>query len=83
MAKLDEVKEILNTLRVGLSLLIGLIVITTGALINKEQIDQIDVYFWLGIVFDFIFLVSFIKVVSAIKKHTKEITYWYSNIWKD
>lgn len=73
MAKLDEVKEILNTLRVGLSLLIGLIVITTGALINKEQIDQIDVYFWLGIVFDFILLVSFIKVVSAIKKHTKEI----------
>jgi len=73
MAKLDEVKEILNTLRVGLSLLIGLIVITTGALINKEQIGQTDIYFWLGIIFDVILLVSFIKIVSSIKKYTKEI----------
>ena len=73
MAKLDEVKEILNTLRVGLSLVLGLIVITTGALINKEQLGQVDVYFWLGIAFDFILLIIFIKIVSSIKKHTKEI----------
>jgi hypothetical protein len=51
MGKLDEVKEILNSLRVGLSLVVGLIVITTGSLINKEQQDQVDIYFWLGSAF--------------------------------
>jgi len=71
--KIDEIKEILNTLRVGLSLVIGLVVITTGALINKEQLNQIDVYFWIGIVFDCILLIVFIKIVASIKKHTREI----------
>ena len=73
MAQLDEVKEILNTLRVGLSILIGLIVITTGSLINKEQLGQTDIYFWLGIGFEFILLIAFVKVISSIKKYTKKI----------
>ena len=40
MTKIDEVKEILNTLRVG---------------------------------FDFILLLTFIRLILSIKKHTKEI----------
>jgi len=73
MAKLDEVKEILNTLRVGLSLIVGLIVVTTGALIGKEQTAQIDVYFWLGLAFDVVLLLTFIKLIFSIKKYTREI----------
>jgi len=34
MAKIDEIKEILNSLRVGFTVIIGLIVIVTGSLIN-------------------------------------------------
>jgi hypothetical protein len=45
MAKIDEIKEILNTLRVGLSIVVGLIVVITGALITKEQLSQTDIYF--------------------------------------
>jgi hypothetical protein len=73
MGKLDEVKEILNSLRVGLSLVVGLIVITTGSLINKEQQNQVDIYFWLGSAFDLVLMYIFIKLIISIKKHTKEI----------
>ena len=73
MAKIDEIKEILNSLRVGLSIIVGLIVLTTGSLINKEQADMVDVYFWLGLFLDIILLLLFIKIIFSIKKHTKEI----------
>jgi len=72
MAKIDEIKEILNSLRVGLSIIVGLIVLTTGSLINKEQADMVDVYFWLGLFLDIILLLLFIKIIFSIKKHTKE-----------
>jgi len=48
MAKIDEVKEILNTLRLFFSIGIGLIVVITGSLISKEQNNTIDIYFWIG-----------------------------------
>lgn len=73
MSKKDEVKEILNTLRVGLSLIVGLVVVTTGSLIGKEQSGIIDIYFWLGLVFNVILLFIFIKIVLSIKKFTRQI----------
>ena len=45
MAKIDEVKEILNTLRLFFSICIGLIVVLTGSLITKEEKGDIDLYF--------------------------------------
>jgi len=54
MAKIDEVKEILNTLRLFFSLGVGLVVVITGALINKEDINDVDIYFWVGSLVDFI-----------------------------
>ena len=44
MAKIDEVKEILTTLRLFFSLGIGLVVVITGALIRKEDNGDIDIY---------------------------------------
>lgn len=73
MAKIDEIKEILNSLRVGLTIVVGLIVIITGSIINKEQSKQIDVYFWSGLLVDVVLLLIFMKLVFSIKKHTKEI----------
>ena len=49
MGKLDEVKEILNTLRLLFSIGVGLVVVVTGSLIAKEQSGSIDLYFWLGV----------------------------------
>lgn len=37
MAKIDEIKEILTSLRVGFSVIIGLLVVLIGTLINKEN----------------------------------------------
>ncbi|MFP4486453.1 MAG: hypothetical protein ACLFOC_05795 [Campylobacterales bacterium] len=61
MAKIDQIKEKLTSLRVGLSLIVGLIVVVTGALIQKEQNDMIDIYFWLGLGLDIILLLIFIS----------------------
>ncbi|MEA3330678.1 MAG: hypothetical protein U9Q29_03180 [Campylobacterota bacterium] len=73
MAKIDEIKEILNSLRVGMSIVVGLIVILSGSLINKEQANQIDVYFWIGLVLDIVLLLSFLKIIKSIRKNTKMI----------
>jgi len=37
MAKIDEVKEILTSLRVGLSIVIGLLVVIIGSTIKLER----------------------------------------------
>lgn len=73
MARLDEIKEILNTLRLFFSIGIGLVVILTGSLINKEQSKDIDLYFWFGSVIDFILIIGLIFIIKSIKKNTKII----------
>jgi len=73
MAKIDEIKEILNSLRVGMTIVVGLIVIITGSLVSKEQSNQIDIYFWIGLALDVVLLVVFMKIIASIKKHTREI----------
>jgi len=73
MAKIDEVKEILNTLRLFFSIGIGLIVVITGSLISKEQNNTIDIYFWIGSVIDFIIMIGLIFIIKAIRKNTEKI----------
>jgi len=73
MAKLDEIKEILNTLRLFFSISIGLVVILTGSLINKEQVDNIDIYFWIGSAIDFVIMIGIVFIIKSIKKNTKAI----------
>ncbi len=73
MAKIDEVKEILTTLRLFFSLGIGLVVVITGALIKKEDANDIDLYFWIGSLIDTVLIISLIMLVKSIKKYTKMI----------
>jgi len=73
MAKIDEVKEILNTLRLFFSISVGLVVVLTGSLIKKEEIQDIDLYFWMGSIIDFLLMLGLIFIVRAIKKNTKLI----------
>jgi len=70
MAKIDE---ILNSLRLGMSIIVGLIVVITGALIAKEQANNIDIYFFIGLLLDIILLFLFLKIIKSIKKNTEEI----------
>ncbi len=73
MAKIDEAKEILNTLRLFFSIGIGLVVVITGSLIKKEELNDIDLYFWVGSIIDFILMIGLIFLVKSIKKNTKII----------
>ncbi len=73
MAKIDEVKEILTTLRLFFSLGIGLVVVITGSLIRKEEMEDVDIYFWIGSLIDIILIISLIFLIKSIKKYTKII----------
>jgi len=73
MAKIDEIKEILNTLRLFFSIAIGLIVVLTGSLIRKEEIGNVDLYFYIGSFIDFILMIGLIFLIKSIKKNTKII----------
>ncbi|MDF1884235.1 hypothetical protein JHD49_09805, partial [Sulfurimonas sp. SAG-AH-194-C21] len=71
--RIDEIKEILTSLRVGFSVIIGLLVVIVGVLINKEKMSDIDIYFWIGLGFVLLLSVGLIYVVKSIVKHLKEI----------
>ena len=73
MAKIDEIKELLNSLRVGLSITVGLLVIIIGSLINKEQSGRIDFYFWIGIASVFLLSMILTIIIISIKKNTEKI----------
>ena len=73
MAKIDEIKEILNTLRLFFSIAIGLIVVLTGSLIKKEELADVDLYFYIGSFIDFILMIGLIFLIKLIKKNTKII----------
>jgi uncharacterized membrane protein YbhN (UPF0104 family) len=73
MSKLDEVKEILNTLRLAMSLFFGLFVILVGALISYYDQARFNELFWLGVGSAFIVLVVIMAIVKKISDKTKEI----------
>ncbi len=73
MARIDEIKEILTSLRVGFSVIIGLLVVIIGVLIQKDKTSDIDIYFWIGLVFVVLLSAGLIFVVKSTLKHIKEI----------
>jgi len=73
MSKLDEVKEILNTLRVALSLSIGILIFVLGAIVKRYDANNIDLIFWTGIGILFSLLVLIVKIVRKLSSKTKEI----------
>jgi len=73
MAKLDEVKEILTSLRVGLSIIVGLLVVIVGSTIKLERNDEIDIYFYMGLATSIVLVVLFLQIIKYIKKFTKQI----------
>ena len=73
MGTIDEVKEILNTLRVAMSIAFGILVILIGSLIKRYDAENIDYIFWIGTLFVFVLFVAIILVIQKIAKKTKEI----------
>ena len=73
MAKIDEIKEVLNTLRLLFSIGVGLIVVITGSLIAKEQSSNVDIYFWIGLIIDIVLILGLVKLIGSIKRYIEEI----------
>ncbi len=73
MAKLDEIKEILNTLRITMSIAFGILIVLIGSIIKRYDSDIIDFIFWIGVVFTFIILIFIVSIVIKISNKTKEI----------
>lgn len=91
MSKLDEVKEILNTLRVAMSLSFGMLVIVVSGIIARFDQERVDVIFWLGCLFSVFLLVVIFLLTVKISQKTKEKRsckheswivgdYWYCHI---
>ena len=73
MSKIDEVKEILNTLCVALSITIGVIVVLVGSIVHRYDNGKIDLLFWSGLLISFILLMFVLLLINKIAKRTKEI----------
>ncbi len=73
MPKLDEYKEILNTLRVSVSLSFGILVLIITGLIKRYDSSHVDLFFWAGIIFAFIVLLVIFKLYLKISRVTKRI----------
>jgi len=73
MAKIDEIKEILNTLRITMSIAFGILVVMISSIIKRYDSNNIDIVFWIGVSFTFIILLFIVAVVIKISNKTKEI----------
>ena len=73
MGKIDEVKEVLNTLRIAMSIAFGILVIIIGSIIKRYDDKKIDVFFWSGWLASFIIMLSIVLIMIKIVQRTKEI----------
>ena len=73
MAKIDEVKEILNTLRAVLGFLSAFLIAVGGAAGTLFRNDEIGTLFWFCAFLMTIFIFVALVVIRKIKQKTKEI----------
>ena len=50
MAKIDEIKEYLTTLRVFFTIAIAVMVAIGGGLVNLYRYEIYDIVFWIGVI---------------------------------
>ena len=73
MGKIDEKKELLNTLRAGFGIIVAIILTVTAGLINLYYKGNIDFLFYVGVLFDMILLLILPIIIRYIVKNIKEI----------
>ena len=73
MGKIDEVKEILTTLRVAMSIAFGILVVLVGNLVKRYDAGDTNILFWIGLAFGGILLIVIILIVRKISQKTREI----------
>jgi len=73
MAKLDEIKEILNSLRVAMSIAFGIFVLVIGKVVSLYSSNLIDEIFWTSIILAVVILLVIYIIVKKIAQKTREI----------
>jgi hypothetical protein len=73
MGKLDEIKEILNTLRVAMSIVFGILVVTIAGIVKRVDANLVDTLFWVGVIFAIILMAVIRVIILKISKKTREI----------
>lgn len=73
MGKIDETKEVLNTLRIALTIGMGILVMIIGKLIDRFDNNRIDGVFWLGIFVTMVLIGIIMALVIKLSNRTKEI----------
>ena len=73
MSKLDEIKEILNTLRVAMSISFGILVVTITGLVKRLDAGSVDMLFWAGVVCSVLIIIVILKLFVKISDKTKQI----------
>ena len=73
MSKLDEIKEILNTLRVAMSISFGILIVTITGLVKRLDGNDMGLLFWAGVVFSVLIIIVILKIFIKISEKTKQI----------
>ncbi len=73
MPELDSLKEKLNSLRTFFLADISAIVLLTGGLVSSLRANQIDWFVTLGVIIDFLLILTIPWLVYRIHKITEEV----------
>ena len=73
MAKIDEVKEMLNTLRAVFGIIVAVILTITAGLIKMYYSQNIDILFYIGAILDICLVFSLPVIAKFIVKKIKEL----------
>lgn len=73
MAKIDEIKEILNTLRVAMSILAGVLVVLVGKIFTKFENEEFSFVFWATLLVILVVIIVEVIIINKISQKTKEI----------
>lgn len=73
MAKIDKVKEILNSLRIGLSIISAILITLGGTLGSLYKQQDIDILFWIATLLFFGFLLAGFVIIHKIRNKIDEL----------
>jgi hypothetical protein len=73
MGTIDEVKEILNTLRVAMSIAFGVFVLIVGKLVSLYTAENFSEIFWMSVIASILNIIAIFLIVKKISLKTKEI----------
>jgi hypothetical protein len=73
VAKIDKVKEILNSLRVGLSIISAILITLGGTLGSLYKNAEIDILFYIVSILFFGFLLAGFVIIHKIRIKTNEL----------